>query len=134
MVYSVAIPANGPTLEAATETALPHSPFLLLVDPATGDFEAHENPAVTAAAHPGIVVAGFLIEHGVDVVLGHHMGPHPAAAFARRGVRVHEGRPGIPARELLDLYRAGDLPVLDEAEINARHGAGHHGGGHAHHG
>ena len=126
MPHVVAIPTVGPTLESATEVALPHSPFLLLVDPESGSFEAHENPAWTAQSHRGVAVAKFLIERGVEVVLGHHMGPHPAAVLARRGVEVREGRPGTTAAELLSLYRQGELPVLGEAEIVARHGPGHH--------
>ena len=77
---------------------------------------------------PGVVVAKFLLEHEVQVVLGHHMGPHPAAALAARGVRVFEGRPGTSAAALLDLWRAGELSRLAEAEINARHGPRHHDG------
>ncbi len=133
MSFTIAIPAGGSTLAAPSEAALPHSPWLLLVDARSGAFEAHPNPAATAASHPGIVVARFLIERGVEVVLGHHMGPHPAAALTRAGVKVYEGRPGTSASELLALYREGRLRAVDEAEINARHG-GHHGHGGDHHG
>ncbi len=135
MSYTIAIPAAGPTLASESVVALPHSPYLLLVDPRTGAFEAHENPAASAASHPGVVVAKFLVTHGVEVVLGHYMGPHPAAALAKAGVKVHEGRPGTTASELLELYRAGELSVMGEEEINARHGPHHgHGGGHHHDG
>lgn len=122
MAYTVAIPTSGTTLDSPTDIALPHSRYLLLVDPASGAFEAHENPAASADSHPGVVVAKFLLQRGVEVVLAHRMGPHPAAALTKKGVRIHEGRAGTTASELLSLYRAGELAVLDEAEIEARHG------------
>ncbi len=133
---TIAIPAAGPGLDEPAEVAVPHAPFILFVD-ATGEgFEAVPNPAARAAAHPGAVVAKLLLDRGVTAVLGHHMGPHPAAALARNRVAVHEGRPGVTARQLLALYREGALPVLDEAEVNRRHGPGHGGHGHGghHHG
>jgi len=134
MSFTLAIPAHGPTLDAPSEIRLPHAPFLLLVDPESGAFQAHENPAATAQSHPGIVVAKFLNEREVKIVLGHHMGPHPAAALAKKGVQVFEGRPGTSVAALLELWRAGQLARLGEAEINARHGPHHHGhGGGGHH-
>jgi predicted Fe-Mo cluster-binding NifX family protein len=126
MAFTVAIPTAGPELDAECGVALPHSAYLLLVDPATLAFEAHQNPARTAQSHRGVVVAKFLLERGVEVVLGHHMGPHPAAALTRNGVAVHEAKPGATARELLALFRQGALPRLTEEEINRRHGPGHH--------
>jgi len=134
MPKTLAIPTRGSTLDAASEVALPHSKYLLLIDPDTGELEAHDNPAHGAPAHPGMLVAKFLIERGVTVVLGHHMGSHPAAALAKRGIRVHEGRPGTTAAQLLALYKDRKLPALDEAEINARHGPWHgsHEPGHGH--
>jgi predicted Fe-Mo cluster-binding NifX family protein len=127
MPHSIAIPASGPSLEALTDPKLPHAAYLLLVDPESGVFEAHANPAAGVDAHPGAVVAKFLLSRKVEVVLAHHMGPHPAAALIRSGVRVHEGRPGTTAAELLALYLAGGLPSLGEDEIVARHGPHRHG-------
>ncbi len=132
MAHTIVIPTSGPSLEALTDPKLPHAPYLLLVDPESGAFEAHENPAATADSHPGIVVAKFLLSRKVEAVLAHHMGPHPAAALVRSGVRVHEGRPGTTAAELLALYLAGSLPALGEEEIVARHGPHRHGAHHTH--
>jgi predicted Fe-Mo cluster-binding NifX family protein len=127
MPNTIAIPASGPTLDSVTDPKLPHAPYLLLVDPESGAFEAHDNPAARAEAHPGAVVAKFLLARKIEVVLAHHMGPHPAAALIRSGVRVHEGRPGTTVAELLALYLAGGLPALGEEEIVARHGPHRHG-------
>jgi len=127
MPFTIAIPTTGPTLDARTDPKLPHAAYVLLVDPESSAFEAHENPAARADSHPGAVVAKFLLARHVEVVLAHHMGPHPAAALVRSGVRVHEGRPGTTAAELLALYLAGELPQLSEEELAARHGPHRHG-------
>jgi predicted Fe-Mo cluster-binding NifX family protein len=132
MPKTIAIPTRGPTLDALTEIAVPHSRHVLLLDPDTGEFEAHDNPAWGVGAHPGMFIAKFLIDRGVTTVLGHHMGPHPAAALTKKGIRVHEGRPGATAAQLFALFREGKLPVLNEAEINERHGPHHHHGDHEH--
>jgi predicted Fe-Mo cluster-binding NifX family protein len=134
MAYTIAIPAAGPTPDAPSSIALGHAPYLLLIDPGAGTFEAYENPAALAAAHPGAVVAKFLLERGITDVLGHHMGPHPVMALSRGGVRVHEGREGLSCRDLLQQFQAGSLAHLAPEEIIARHGPCSHGcgGGHNH--
>ena len=126
----LAIPANGPELDARASVSLPHAPYLVFVDGDT--VTGLENPAATATAHRGVVVAKALLKRGVTAVLGHHMGHHPLEALQRAGVAIHEGSDDLTVRELVVRYEQGTLPELSAEEVTKRHDTqrGHgHGGG-----
>lgn len=138
MSRTLAVPAAGTDLDAPAAIALPHAPYILLVDEETGTFEAHPNPAARAKSHFGMVVAKWVLNRKVDVVIGHHMGPHPAISLEEAGIPVYESVEGLPVREVLARFHAGELAVLSRGEISQRHDAAggghhHHGHGHGHH-
>lgn len=130
----IAIPALGPTPESPSSTGLPHAPFIVLHDPDAGTFEALPNPAAQAQAHRGMVVAAFLLKRGVTAVVGHRMGPHPVQALRRAAVPIHEGREGLPVRDVAALWARGELPALpDDAPLaDHAHHRGSCGCGHEH--
>jgi predicted Fe-Mo cluster-binding NifX family protein len=135
-VANVAFPSLGPSPDDRAIQSFPRAPWVLLLDTTSGAFSALENPAIHAVAHRGAVVAKLLLKHGVDVVVGHQMGPHPVEALQRAGVPIHVGRDDLSVRELAELFAQGALPLAElerDEQRGFRGGCGCGHGDHQHH-
>jgi len=66
----IAVISTGPTIDHCVGTGVNHSGYLLIIDPATMQYEALQNPIVNLKrSASGKLLAQLLLKKGVDSVL-----------------------------------------------------------------
>ncbi|MFZ2055137.1 MAG: NifB/NifX family molybdenum-iron cluster-binding protein [Candidatus Aminicenantales bacterium] len=102
----VAVSATSPDLESPVDPRFGRCPFYLIVDPATMEFEAVENPHVGASSGAGIQAAQLVAQKNVEAVLTGSCGPNAFQTLKAAGVKVVVGVTG-PVSEAVRKYASG---------------------------
>jgi predicted Fe-Mo cluster-binding NifX family protein len=119
----VIVTANGRDLEAPVSPIFGRCPVYVFVDTETMQFEAVDNPAISAGGGAGIQAAQFIVERGAQVVLSGNAGPNAFGVLAAAGVSVCLLGGGT-VRESVEAYKAGKLEPLGGANVPAHSGMG----------
>lgn len=106
------------SIASASPDASPHShfgraPAFLLVDPATGERRAADNPALGASGGAGIQAAEFIVRQGVEAVISGSIGPKAYQVLAAAGIRMYEAEAGS-VEDLLSRYQNGELTPIEK--------------------
>ena len=120
----VAIPAEGAYLASNVARRFGLSPYLLIVDTETMDFEALSNPGAASQGGAGVRAVVLAVSKGVGVVLTGYCSPAVYDHLVSNGIQVITGVSGT-VKEVVDGYKAGDfsgsLAGGGEREQAARH-------------
>jgi len=119
----IVISANGADLDAPASPVFGRCPTYVFVDTETMDFEAVENPAITAAGGAGIQAAQFVVERGAQAVVTGNVGPNAFNVFQSAGVAVYLFSGGT-VRQAMEACQAGQLPAAGGASASAHAGMG----------
>jgi len=104
----IAISAAGPSLDSPVDPRFGRCPYLLIVDTESMEFEALENPAVTAPGGAGIQAAELVGKLGVEAVITGNCGPNAYQVLSAAGIDVFVGAFGS-VRQAIESYRRGEL-------------------------
>lgn len=102
----IAIASNGPDLDSMVENRFGLSPYILIVDAETLDFEAV--PASLDRAGSGIGSVAVAIEKNAKVIIAGYVSPTVAAPLLEQGIEVYTSVSGT-VRDAVEKYRRGDL-------------------------
>jgi predicted Fe-Mo cluster-binding NifX family protein len=111
----VAVPSEGPGLDAKAGDRLGLSPYLLIVDSESKDFEAVRSPR-DSGTRVGMQMVALIIAKRCDVLLAKWCGPIAEKYLTAYGVEIVTGISGTVA-EVLDKFESEDLKRhLDRSE------------------
>jgi predicted Fe-Mo cluster-binding NifX family protein len=99
----IAVSAEGPDLKANVGHRLGLSPYLLMGDPASGEFETVRTPFDTRSGG-GMQVVALIISKKCDVLLTGYCGPLAESYLSHHGVKVITGLRGS-VEEILGQYK-----------------------------
>ena len=119
----IVVTANGANLDAQASPVFGRCPAYVFVDTETMQFEAVQNPAVSASGGAGIQAAQFVVERGGQAVVTGHVGPNAYNVFLAANVPVHMFGGGS-VRQAVETYKAGQLPVVGGPNVPAHAGMG----------
>ena len=119
----IVVTANGANLDAQASPVFGRCPAYVFVDTETMQFEAVQNPAVSASGGAGIQAAQFVVERGGQAVVTGHVGPNAYNVFLAANVPVHVFGGGS-VRQAVEAYKAGQLPVVGGPNVPAHAGMG----------
>ena len=119
----IVVTANGANLNAQASPVFGRCPAYVFVDTETMQFEAVQNPAVSASGGAGIQAAQFVVERGGQAVVTGHVGPNAYNVFLAANVPVHMFGGGS-VRQAVEAYKAGQLPVVGGPNVPAHAGMG----------
>ena len=119
----IVVTAGGADLDAQASPVFGRCPAYVFVDTETMQFEAVQNPAVSASGGAGIQAAQFVIERGARAVVTGNVGPNAFNVFQAARVPVHLFGGGT-VRQAVEAYKAGQLPVAGGANVPAHAGMG----------
>ena len=100
----IAVSAEEPNLDSEVGEDLGHSPYILVVDTDTMEFEAMENEAATWDMGAGMKAADIVISLGVEAIITGAIGMHGYAKFNEANIMVvseDEGR----IRDLIESFK-----------------------------
>lgn len=116
----IAISANGQSLEAQVDPRFGRSPYFLLVDPETMEFEVvsnHQN--LQAGRGAGIQAATLVARRQPVALLTGNCGPKAFHTLEAAGIPLFLGLTGS-VREAVQQFRAGNL-LAAQAPNDAGH-------------
>jgi predicted Fe-Mo cluster-binding NifX family protein len=102
----IAVSASSPDLEGSVDPRFGRCYYFLIVDPETMEFEAVENPYISASGGAGIQAAQLVAGKGVQAVLTGSCGPNAFQTLKAAGVKVVVGVTGT-VREAAQSYISG---------------------------
>ena len=108
----IAIPADGPDMNAWVENRLGTASWLLVVDTDSLVFEAVEGPPQSAGPGAGIQTVTLALGMGARAVLTGTISPGIAASLRRGGLEVVTGVGGS-VQAVVEAYRRGDFHAAD---------------------
>ena len=104
----IAVPAEGPDLNAKLGYKLGASPYLIIVDPQTLEFEAVPNPGASGQRGAGVQMVVLAISREVDALLTSFASPAIQKQLSDAGIDVVTGLSGTVG-ELVEQYRTRQL-------------------------
>jgi predicted Fe-Mo cluster-binding NifX family protein len=102
----VAVSATSPELDASVDPRFGRCSYFLIVESDTMEFEAVENPHVSASGGAGIQAAQLVAGKNVQAVLTGSCGPNAFQTLKAAGVKVVGGVEGS-VREVVRSYISG---------------------------
>ncbi len=120
----LAISAEAPGLDSVVDPRFGRCPYFLIVDTETMDFEAVENPYVTASGGAGIQAAQLVASKGAKAVLTGSCGPNAFQTLSAAGVEVVTGASGV-IRAAVESYISGSgFRAAGEPNVPSHYGTG----------
>ena len=114
----IAIPADGPNLNAQVGYKFGTSQYLVIVDLETGDFEAVPNPGASAQRGAGMQAIVLAISKNVKTVLTGYCSPTAYNHLKTNGIEVLTGLSGTVG-EVVEKYKRGDLKKSVESRAES---------------
>ena len=121
----IAVSATAPYLDADLDPRFGRCQYLLVVDSESMEFEAIENPAMTAPGGAGIQAAQLIVEKGVEAVVTGDCGPNAYQVLSTAGIPVYAGTSG-KLRDVVEAFKRGEFSPVARASTGP--GAGMRGG------
>jgi len=121
----VGISATAPHLDADLDPRFGRCQYLLIVDTESMEFEAVENPAMSAPGGAGIQAAQAVAETGAEAVITGDCGPNAFQVLSSAGIPVFVGASGR-VRDVVEAYKEGKLSPIAAASTGP--GVGMRGG------
>ena len=123
----LAISAAGKTLDSPFDARFGRAAAFCIVDVETGNWEAFDNPALSASGGAGVQASQFVAKHGVQAVVSGAFGPNAFDTLAAAEIEMYlaPGNESHSVTEILETFKAGQLTKAEAATH-----AGHHGGRH----
>ena len=119
----IAVTATGPSLDDQVEARFGRTPYYLFVETETMEYEAVQNPNVTAGGGAGIQSAQLMADRGVQSVLTGNCGPNAFQVFGAAGIQVIVGVTGN-ARQAVEQFKAGALAAANQSNVASHFGMG----------
>jgi predicted Fe-Mo cluster-binding NifX family protein len=116
--------ANGVDLDASISPVFGRCSTYILVDTETLQFEALDNPALSAPGGAGVQAAQFVIKRGAQAVLTGNVGPNAFGVFQAAHVPVFLIGSGS-VRNAVEAYKKGLLQSTGAANVTAQSGMRH---------
>ena len=110
----IVVTANGNNLDALASPVFGRCPVYIFVDTETMDFQAVENPAISAPGGAGIQAAQFVIKRGAQAVLTGNLGPNAANVLQTASIPVYQIPEGT-VRQVVEMFQQNRLSSLSGA-------------------
>ena len=115
----ICITSQKNNLDSIVEQRFGRSPYFIIWDTETSDFEAIENPNVGAASGVGIQSGQLMSDKGVKVILTGQIGPKAMQTLTSAGIEVITDVSGT-VKEAIEKYQSGSFKVSEAEAISAK--------------
>ncbi len=124
----ICISSQGDNLDSQVDPRFGRCQYFIIVDPDTLEFEAVENPSVSAMGGAGVVSGQLVAGKGIKAVLTGNVGPNAFQTLQAAGVEIITGISG-PIKEAVEKYKKGEFNSTQGATVSSKFGLGSMGGG-----
>ncbi|MFO7948346.1 MAG: NifB/NifX family molybdenum-iron cluster-binding protein, partial [Armatimonadota bacterium] len=124
----IAVSASGDNLQAPADPRFGRSPYYVVVDTESMEFQAYPNEATQQGSGAGIAAAQFVGETDADAVVAGNFGPKALDALQSAGIRMFQFAGGT-VEEAARAVADGQAPEVSEASVDSKFGMGGAGTG-----
>jgi predicted Fe-Mo cluster-binding NifX family protein len=121
----LAISTSGNSLNSPFDARFGRAAAFCIVDTETGNWQAFDNPALSASGGAGVQASQFVAKHNVQAVVSGAFGPNAFDTLAAAEIEMclAPGNEAHTVAEILEMFKTGQLTKAEAATH-----AGHHGG------
>lgn len=113
----IAVSSSGDGLDAEVSLVFGRCDYFAIVDTETMAATCLANPAVGAAGGAGVQSAQYVLQQGVEAVIGNNVGPNPMQVFGAAGVPVYSVTGGT-VRRAVEALLSGALQPLNSSTVS----------------
>ncbi len=124
----ICISSSGKELNADIDPRFGRAMNFIIIDTDTMDYEAIENPAMSAGGGAGTQASQLVISKGAQAVLTGNVGPNAFNALNSAGVKIYVGVSGN-IKDAVEKFKKNELNPIDDASVGAHYGSGGRGMG-----
>ena len=123
----IIVTTNAPNIDSDIDPRFGRAAAFCIVDTESGEWQAFDNPALSASGGAGVQAAQFVAKQGVGAVVSGAFGPNAFDTLAAAEIEMYlaPGNDAQSAAEILEMFKARQL-----TQAKAATHAGHHGGRH----
>ena len=123
----IAISISGNSINSPFDARFGRAVAFCIVDTESGEWEAFDNPALSASGGAGVQASQFVAKHGAQAIVSGAFGPNAFDTLAAAEIDMYlaPGNETYTTAEILEMFKAGQLTKAEAATH-----AGHHGGHH----
>ena len=117
----IVITSQGKDLQSQVDPRFGRCQNFILFDTEKGDFEAMENPCISAGGGAGILTAQVIAEKGIEAVLTGNVGPNAFQTLSAADIHVYTGVSGT-IMEAVERFKSGLMEPQPAPSVDAHHG------------
>jgi len=123
----LAISISGKTLDSPFDTRFGRASSFCIVDTESGEWQAFDNPAISASGGAGVQASQFVASQGAQAVVSVAFGPNAYDTLAAADIKMYiaPGDPAHSATEILEMFKAEKLTQIEAATHKGYHGENH---------
>ena len=123
----ICVTSSGQSLEDVIDPRFGRCQYFIMVDVESMQFEAIQNPAISAGGGAGIQAAQLVANKGVEVVLTGNVGPNAFNTLQAAGLKIIVGLSGITVMQAVEGFKSGQYQYIGGPSVDAHYGTS--GGG-----
>jgi len=116
------ITSSSDNLNGDMDPRFGRCPFFILVDSETFEFEAIQNPAVSAPGGAGIQAAQFIAEKKVDAVISGNYGPNAYGVLGAASMDLYRVNSPMLVKAAVEAFNSGELQKVDQPTSKSHSG------------
>jgi len=119
----ICVTSQGNTLDSNVDPRFGRCQCFIIVDTDTMQFEAIENPSISAGGGAGIVSGQLISSKGVKVILTGNIGPNAFQTLQAAKIDVITGVSGS-IKEAIERYKKGEFKSTQGPSVDRKFGMG----------
>lgn len=117
----VCVTSEGNALDARIDQRFGRCQYFIFVDTETLEFEAIENPNISASGGAGIQSGQLVSAKGIKTVLTGNVGPNAFQTLQAGGIDVITGASGT-IKDVIEKYKKGEFKPTQGPSVNSKFG------------
>jgi len=119
----VCVSATSDSLDSPVDLRFERSPYFIIMDLETMQFEVIPNPVSSVLGGAGVQAAQIIAGKGVKAVISGKVGPNAFQALSVAGIKIIKGAYGT-VREAIEKYKRGELKEANNQTSESYFGMG----------
>jgi len=100
----IVIPSTGKTLTSPVSDALGRTPFLIIYDSATGEYDSIKNPGFQIQDGSGLIATDIILENNAGVLLTREIGRKAYSVLQKEHIRIELLTSGGTVKSAIKKY------------------------------